>query len=106
MNFDDQFAQLKSQLAICEQEMNSLKAGRKSAAPRLRKSLMALKTGSHTLRASTTGFVRDMPTKSRKKVVEAEPEEAVESAPVEEVAQIKPEKSMRVPRKKKVEVEE
>ena len=37
---DEQFATIKAQLAVAEQEYLSLKAGRKSAAPRLRKSLM------------------------------------------------------------------
>ena len=46
----------------------------KSAAPRLRKSLMAIKTGSHGMRAGTTAYVRDLPTKSRKKVEEPVPE--------------------------------
>jgi hypothetical protein len=95
---DEQFATLKAQLSLAEQEYLSLKAGRKSAAPRLRKSLMALKTGSHALRASTTGFVRELPTKSRqptKAVAEPEPE------PEPEETLIKPEKSKRTPRKKK-----
>ena len=58
MTLEDQLATLKSHLAVAESEMASLKAGRKSAAPRLRKSLMALKTGSHGMRAGTTNYVR------------------------------------------------
>lgn len=69
---DEQFNNLKAQLAVAESEMNSLKAGRKSAAPRLRKSLMAIKTGSHSLRAGATSYVRALPTKSRKPQVEPE----------------------------------
>jgi hypothetical protein len=63
---DDLFNSIKAQLAIAEQEYASLKAGRKSSAPRLRKSLMALKNDSHKLRGSTTLLVKGLPTKSRK----------------------------------------
>jgi hypothetical protein len=70
MSLEEQLNTLKAHLATAEQEMSSLKAGRKSAAPRLRKSLMAIKTGSHGMRAGTTAYVRDLPTKSRKKVEE------------------------------------
>ena len=69
-DLESQFANLKAQLATCEIEYNSLKLGRTSSAPRLRKSLMALKNSSHGMRKNTTEFVRDLPTKSRKKVIE------------------------------------
>ena len=65
-NLEEQFAALKNHLAVAEKEMASLKAGRKSAAPRLRKSLMAIKTGSHSMRSGATSYVRELPTKSRK----------------------------------------
>ena len=96
MTLEDQLATLKSHLAVAESEMASLKAGRKSAAPRLRKSLMALKTGSHGMRAGTTNYVRGLPTKSRSK--KDEPVEPVESEQVEQVEPPKPKK--RAPRKK------
>ena len=85
---DELFSSLKNQLAIAEQEYASLKAGRKSSAPRLRKSLMALKNDSHKLRSSTTLLVKGLPTKSRKVVKQNEPslEPTTESTvePVEE----------------------
>ena len=81
MSLEEQFNTLKAHLATAEQEMSSLKAGRKSAAPRLRKSLMAIKTGSHGMRAGTTAYVRDLPAKSRKKVEEPEPEPTPEPKP-------------------------
>ena len=81
MSLEEQLNTLKAHLATAEQEMSSLKAGRKSAAPRLRKSLMAIKTGSHGMRAGTTAYVRDLPTKSRKKVEEPEPEPTPEPTP-------------------------
>ena len=97
MTLEDQLATLKSHLAVAESEMASLKAGRKSAAPRLRKSLMALKTGSHGMRAGTTNYVRGLPTKSRSK--KDEPVEPVEAEP-EPVEPAKPEPKKRAPRKK------
>ena len=81
MSLEEQLNTLKAHLATAEQEMSSLKAGRKSAAPRLRKSLMAIKTGSHGMRAGTTAYVRDLPTKSRKKVEEPVPEPTPEPEP-------------------------
>ena len=72
-SLEEQFASLKNHLAVAEQEMASLKAGRKSAAPRLRKSLMAIKTGSHSMRAGATTYVRELPTKSRKQKEVVEP---------------------------------
>jgi hypothetical protein len=96
---DELFSSLKNQLAVAEQEYNSLKAGRKSSAPRLRKSLMALKNDSHKLRGSTTLLVKGLPTKSRK-VKQSEPK----SEPVAEVVEIIPEPVAEVavePKKKK-----
>ena len=95
MSLEEQFNTLKAHLATAEQEMSSLKAGRKSAAPRLRKSLMAIKTGSHGMRAGTTAYVRDLPTKSRKKVEEPEPEPTPEPTPEPEPTRVK-----RAPKKK------
>jgi len=86
---DELFSSLKNQLAVAEQEYNSLKAGRKSSAPRLRKSLMALKQDSHKLRGSTTLFVRGLPTKSRKSAVKKD-------EPVAEVVEIIPESVVEV----------
>ena len=98
MSLEEQLATLKSHLATTEQEYLSLKSGRKSAAPRLRKALMNIKTGSHGMRAGATAYVRELPTKSRKVVAEPEPD----LEPAEEpVCAIKPEKSKRAPRKKK-----
>ena len=73
---EDLFNNIKAQLTIAEQEYASLKSGRKSSAPRLRKSLMALKNDSHKLRASTTQMVKGLPTKSRKAVVQVPPTES------------------------------
>ena len=82
-NLEEQFNCLRVQLSIAESEYNSLKAGKQSSAPRLRKSLMALKTGSHAMRAGTTSFVRVLPTKTRKKACEDLPLEPIVETEVE-----------------------
>ena len=94
-DLESQLGALKSQLATAESEYNSLKTGRKSAGPRLRKSLMALKTGSHAMRAGTTSFVRELPTKSRKKA-------DAQTLPNVEVAEPVAEPKKRAPRKKPI----
>jgi hypothetical protein len=68
-DLESQFANLKAQLLTAESEFNSLKLGRKSACPRLRKSLMALKNSSHGMRKNATEYVRELPTKTRQKVI-------------------------------------
>ena len=95
---DDLFNSIKAQLAIAETEYNSLKSGRKSSAPRLRKSLMALKNDSHKLRASTTTMVKGLPTKSRKVVVQEVPK-------VEEAVKVEEAPKVKAPRKKKLVLE-
>jgi len=107
MSLEEQLATLKSHLNTAEQEYLSLKSGRKSAAPRFRKALMNIKVGSHGMRAGATAYVRELPTKSRKaaepKVVEPEPVEPELKVTQEHntLCSIKPEKSIRAPRKKK-----
>ena len=85
MDLENQFNTLKAQLSICESELNSLKSGRKSSAPRLRKSLMMIKANSHSMRHSTTEYVKGLPTKPKKKKEEDVPVEVVE--PVAETAE-------------------
>ena len=75
-SLEEKFAEIKNHLAVAETELQALKAGKKAASSRLRKSLMSVKTCSHGLRAETTSYLRSLPTKSRKPkadvVVEAE----------------------------------
>lgn len=89
---EEQLATLKSQLAIVETEWLALKGGRKSASARLRKSLMNVKNSSHSCRALSTKFVKELPTKSRKVVVQVPPIEAevkVEELKVEPIVEPK-----------------
>ncbi len=98
---DDLIANLKSQLATVEAEYASLKGGRKSASPRLRKSLMSIKNTSHLMRSSTTQLVKGLPTKSRKQVKQDEPkiesEVKVEETKIEEpIAKVKKSRAKKV----------
>ena len=87
MSLEEQFNTLKSQLSICESELNSLKSGRKSSAPRLRKSLMMIKANSHSMRHSTTEYVKGLPTKQKKKKEEDVPKAEVVSEPVSQTVE-------------------
>jgi hypothetical protein len=57
--------ELQTQLNITLSEVRELKAGKKTSAPKARKSLQALKIGSHALRGHITEFQKAMPVKSR-----------------------------------------
>ena len=85
---EEHLATLKSQLAIVETEWLALKGGRKSASARLRKSLMNVKNSSHSCRALSTKFVKELPTKSRKVVVQVPPTES-ETLKVEPIVEPK-----------------
>lgn len=82
MSLAEQLQSLKNNLEIAEKELASLNAGRKSSAPRLRKSLMDVKKMSHTMRSATTSYARDLPTKPRKPKPAAEPAEPAEPVAV------------------------
>jgi hypothetical protein len=67
MSLSDQLQKLKASVEIAENELGSLNSGRKSAGPRLRKSLMDIKKYSHSMRSATTEFSKSLPTKTRLK---------------------------------------
>ena len=67
-------AELQHHLDTCRQEVQALKSGKKSSAPRARKSLQTIKTISHKLRGDIITHTKALPTKSRvKKQPEEEP---------------------------------
>ena len=74
-DLEDRIVVLRNYLDTAEQEVKSLKGGRKASSARSRKALMELKRGSHELRKSVMQFQRDLPTKSKPK---ADPIEVVE----------------------------
>lgn len=103
-DLEDRIVVLRNYLDTAEQEVKSLKGGRKASSARSRKALMELKRGSHELRKSVMQFQRDLPTKSKPK---ADPIEVVEDLPPppelkreESEASVKP-KTVRKPRVKK-----
>ena len=57
--------ELKSILGQAEAEVNSLLAGKKAAAPRIRASLQKLKSISHNMRAVVMDYTKALPVKSR-----------------------------------------
>ena len=98
---DEELAVLKSYITQCETELKSLTvAKKKSAAPRIRKSLQQIKNHSHKMRGSVTESVKSMPVKSRTKKVVEEPAVVDEVQSPEVEVEEKP-KKVRTKRTKK-----
>ena len=97
---------LRTHFENAENEIKSLKAGRRAAAPRARQSLQQIKQTSHKMRGDIMNTVKSIPVKSRtKKEPKAEPvEEELPPPPElkreESEAPVKP-KPVRKPRVKK-----
>jgi len=73
-NLTHGIAELRTLLSQCETEVQSLLAGKKASAPRVRASLQKIKTVSHTLRGNVMDHVKGLPTKTKgKKEVELPP---------------------------------
>ena len=77
MDLERELQTLRTYFETAENEIKSLKAGRRAAAPRARRSLQQIKQTSHKMRSDIMNTVKSMPVKSRTK---KEPKEA----PVEE----------------------
>ena len=86
-SLSDQFTTLKAAIAIAEHELTALNGGKKSSAPRFRKSLQNIKLQSQLIRKSTTLHVKALPTKKRPIKITPEPVEPLEclTQPVEPV---------------------
>jgi hypothetical protein len=105
MDLERELQTLRTYFDNAEAEIKSLKAGRRAAAPRARKSLQQIKQTSHKIRGDIMNTVKSMPVKSRTKKEVAEPvEEVLPLPPVlkreESEAPVKP-KPVRKPRAKK-----
>ena len=92
---------LRTHFENAESEIRSLKAGRRAAAPRARKSLQQIKQTSHRMRGEIMTAVKGMPVKSRtKKEPKAVVEEDLPSPPElkreETEAPVKPKPKTRV----------
>ena len=57
--------EIKTHLLVAESELNSLLAGRKASASRVRKSLQEIKKLSHALRKAIVEHLKTLPTKKR-----------------------------------------
>ena len=77
-NLSASIAELKTLVGQTETELQSLLAGKKAAAPRVRSSLQKIKTLSHGMRASVMEHVKALPTKARAK----KPEPVEEPEPI------------------------
>ena len=90
MSLSDQFTTLKAAITVAENELAALNGGKKSAAPRFRKSLQNIKLQSQLLRKNTTEHTKQLPVKPRVKkpvtILEllAEPTPAPTPAPTPE----------------------
>ena len=93
MSLSESITSLRTMLDTCENEIKSLESGRKASSARARKSLQNIKTASHSLRKEITAHTKSLPTKSRTKKVEVEPE-SVQPEPT-------PEPKKRISRPKK-----
>ena len=77
MDLERELQTLRTYFDNAEAEIKSLKAGRRAAAPRARKSLQQIKQTSHKIRGDIMHTVKSMPVKSRTKKEVAEPVEEV-----------------------------
>ena len=90
MNLSNSITSLRTMLDNAEVEIKSLEGGRKASSARARKSLQNIKTSCHNLRKQVTLHTKTLPTKSRAKKDEPEPE------PIEPVVpEVKPKKTRR-----------
>ena len=93
MSLSDQFTTLKAAITVAENELAALNGGKKSAAPRFRKSLQNIKLQSQLIRKATTEHTKKLPVKPRVKkpttilelLSEPTPEPAPTPEPVEQV---------------------
>jgi len=105
-SFSEKISSLRTMVDMCESEIKSLEAGKKTSSVRARKCLQDIKMTSHAMRKDVTDFTKSLPIKSRSsKVVESVEPESLPVAPVVEVpvevAPVKPKPKPR--RSKKVE---
>jgi uncharacterized protein involved in exopolysaccharide biosynthesis len=67
-NLMQNVSELKTLIAQVEFEVQSLSAGKKASAPRIRATLQKIKALAHSMRAGVTQFTSALPTKTRVKV--------------------------------------
>ena len=77
-SLNEQITEIKTHIFVAESELNSLVAGKKASASRVRKSLQQIKKLSHLLRKAIVEFTKTLPTKKRS--LSPKPVEVVETA--------------------------
>ncbi len=65
MSLSESINEIKTHILVAESELNSLIAGKKASASRVRKSLQEVKKLSHLLRKAIVEFTKTLPTKKR-----------------------------------------
>ena len=88
-------AELKTLLGQCEAELQSLLAGKKASAPRVRSCLQKIKTLSHSMRSAVMTHVKELPVQTRGLKKKTDADDLPPSPPklerqVAEVAEPKP----------------
>ena len=84
MSLSESINEIKTHIFVAESELNSLLAGRKASASRVRKSLQEIKKLSHALRKAIVEHLKTLPTKKRAlspKAEEPKPESAESAEP-------------------------
>ena len=106
-SFSEKIASLRTMVDMCESELKSLEAGKKTSSVRARKCLQDIKMTSHAMRKDVTDFTKSLPTKSRVPKIAApvEPESLPVPPVVEVPVEVAPVKPKPKPRRKKVVVE-
>ena len=75
--------EIKTHIFVAESELNSLIAGRKASASRVRKSLQEVKKLSHLLRKAIVDHVKTLPVKTRVLPIEKPTPENMGERPIE-----------------------
>jgi uncharacterized membrane protein len=82
MSLSESINEIKTHIFVAESELNSLIAGKKASASRVRKSLQQIKQLSHALRKSIIQYLQTLPTKKRSLSPKPTEEPAEPIAPV------------------------
>ena len=81
-NLTASIAELRTLVSQAEAELQSLLAGKKASAPRVRASLQKIKTLSHSMRSDVMAHVKALPVNSRAKKIEPVEDETPPPPPV------------------------
>ena len=83
MSLSESINNIKTHIFVAESELNSLLAGKKASASRVRKSLQEVKKLSHLLRKAIVEHVKTLPTKKRVSTIEKPTPASMGERPIE-----------------------